>query len=116
MSFIEEIKEKARQNIKTIVLPESNDIRVLKAAEIIKKEGFADIILIGNKESINNLASENNIDVSNIKVVDPNISEKFSKYAENFYELRKSKGMTLDKAKEIMKDNVYFGTMMVKER
>ena len=53
MSFIEEIKEKARQNIKTIVLPESNDIRVLKAAEIIKKEGFADIILIGNKESIN---------------------------------------------------------------
>ena len=115
MSFIEGIKEKAKKNIKTIVLPESNDIRVLKAASSIIKEGFADVILIGNKDSINELALGNNIDVSNIKNIDPNNSEKFSKYAEEFYELRKAKGMTIDKAKEMMKDNVYFGMMMVKE-
>ena len=115
MSFIDGIKEKASKNIKTIVLPESDDVRVLEAASKITKEGFADIILVGNKDSINDLANENNIDVSNIKVVDPNNSEKFSKYAEDFYELRKAKGMTLDKAKEIMRDNVYFGMMMVKE-
>ena len=115
MSFIEGIKEKARQNIKTIVLPESNDIRVLTAAANVIKEGFADVILVGNKESINELANANNIDVSNIKIVDPNTSDKFSKYAEDFYELRKSKGITLDQAKEIMKDNVYYGMMMVKE-
>ena len=115
MSFIEEIKEKARQNIKTIVLPESNDIRVLTAASNIIKDGFADIILVGNKEKVNKLASENNIDVSNIKVIDPNSSDKYSKYAEDFYELRKAKGMTLEQAKEIMQDYVYFGMMMVKE-
>ena len=115
MSFIEGIKEKARQNIKTIVLPESNDVRVLTAAANVIKEGFADVILVGNKESINELANANNIDVSNIKIVDPNTSDKFSKYAEDFYELRKSKGITLDQAKEIMKDNVYYGMMMVKE-
>ena len=115
MSFIESIKEKARQNIKTIVLPESNDIRVLTAAKSIIKEGFADVILVGNKDDINKIANENNLDVSNIKIVDPNSSDKFSKYAEDFYELRKAKGMTLEQAKEIMQDYVYFGMMMVKE-
>lgn len=115
MSFIEEIKKKAKENIKTIVLPESNDIRVLKAVDIVYKEGYSDIILIGNKEEILKIASQNNIDVSKAKIVEPLKSDKFSKYAQDFYELRKAKGMTLDKAKELMEDNVYFGMMMVKE-
>ena len=116
MSFIDNIKQRAKQDIKTIVLPESNDLRVVKAAEQVLKEGFADIILVGNKEEINKLAKENNIDITGAKIVDPNISEKFSEYANKFYELRKAKGMTLDKAKEIMKDPVFFGMMMVKEQ
>ena len=115
MSFIDDIKQRAKRDIKTIVLPESNDIRVVKAAEQVLKEGFADIILVGNKEEINKLAKENNIDITGAKIVDPNISEKFSEYANKFYELRKAKGMTLDKAKEIMKDPVFFGMMMVKQ-
>lgn len=115
MSFIDDIKNRAKQDIKTIVLPESNDLRVLKATEQILKQGYADIILIGNKEEINKLVKENNLNISKAKIVDPNISEKFSEYANKFYELRKAKGMTLDKAKEIMKDNVYFGMMMVKQ-
>jgi len=114
MSFIDDIKQRAKQDIKTIVLPESNDVRIIKATEQVLKEGYADIILVGNKEEINKLAKENNIDISKAKIVDPNKSNKFSEYASQFYELRKSKGMTLDKAKEIMKDNVYFGMMMVK--
>lgn len=116
MSFIDSIKQRAKQDIKTIVLPESNDIRIVKATEQVLKEGYADIILIGNKEKINKLAKENNIDITGAKIVDPEFSEKFSEYANQFYELRKAKGMTLDKAKEIMKDNVYFGMMMVKEK
>lgn len=116
MSFIDNIKQRAKQDIKTIVLPESNDLRVVKAAGQVLKEGFADIILVGNKEEINKLAKENNIDITGPKIVDPNISEKFSEYANKFYELRKAKGMTLDKAKEIMKDPVFFGMMMVKEQ
>ena len=114
MSFIDDIKIRAKQNIKTIILPESNDIRVLKATEQVFKEGFADIILIGNKEEITRLAKNNNIDVSNAKIIDPITSNKFSQYANKLYELRKDKGMTLDKAKELIKDNVYFGMMMVK--
>jgi len=115
MSFIEDIKSRAKQDIKTIVLPESNDVRVLKATEQILKEGFADIILVGNKEEINKLAKENNINITGAKIIDPKLSEKFSEYANTFYELRKSKGMTLDKAKELMNDSVYFGMMMVKQ-
>ena len=115
MSFIDNIKERAKQDIKTIVLPESNDLRVVKAAEQVLKEGFADIILVGNKEEVKKLAKENNIDIAGAKIVDPNFSEKFSEYANKFYELRKAKGMTLDKAKEIMKDPVFFGMMMVKQ-
>ena len=115
MSFIENVKSKVKNDIKTIILPESNDIRVLKAPQQILKEEFADIILIGNREQINKLAKENNLDISKAKIVDPKTSNKFSSYANSFYELRKAKGMTLDKAKEMMKDNVYFGMMMVKQ-
>lgn len=114
MSFIDEIKQRAKQDIKTIVLPESNDVRTLEATMQVLKEGFADIILVGNKEEINKLAEESQIDISGAKIVDPETSEKFSEYANQFYELRKAKGMTLDKAKEMMKDRVYFGMMMVK--
>lgn len=116
MSFIENVKSKVKNDIKTIVLPESNDIRVLKATQQILKEEFADIILIGNREQINKLAKENNLDISKAKIVDPKTSNKFSSYANSFYELRKAKGMTLDNAKEMMNDNVYFGMMMVKEQ
>lgn len=116
MSFIEDIKNRAREDIKTIVLPESNDVRVLKGASQVLEQGYADIILVGNKEEIFNLAKENNIDISKAKIVDPLKSNKFSKYANDFYELRKSKGMTIEKAKEILQNSVYFGMMMVKEQ
>ena len=116
MSFIDDIKERAKQDIKTIVLPESKDIRTIKATEQILNEGFADVILVGKKEEINKLANDNGIDITGVKIVDPELSEKLSTYANHFYELRKAKGMTLDKAKEMMKDYVYFGMMMVKEK
>jgi len=114
MSFIEEIKQRAKQDIKTIVLPESNDVRVVEAASMALKEGYSDIILIGKKEEVLKLAEDNNLDISKAKIVNPETSENFSKYANEFYELRKAKGMTLDKAKELMKDYTYFGMMMVK--
>ena len=114
MSFIDGLKNKAKQNIKTIILTESEDKRVLEAAQKVKKEGFANIILIGNEEEANKLAKENNIDISGIPVINPQTSDKFEEYANAFYELRKAKGMTEDKAREMLKDNMYFGTMMVK--
>ena len=85
MSFIENVKSKVKNDIKTIVLPESNDIRVLKATQQILKEEFADIILIGNREQINKLAKENNLDISKAKIVDPKTSNKFSSYASTLF-------------------------------
>ena len=114
MSFVETMKEKARQNIKTILLPESEDIRVIQAAADVEKEGFAKAVLIGSEENVKKLALDNNIDVSKVTIIDPLKSEKFEEYSNKFYELRKAKGMTPEKAKETMKEPIYFGTMMVK--
>ena len=114
MSFIDGLKDKAKQSIKTIILTESEDKRVLEAAQKVKKQGFANIILIGNEDEANKLAKANNINIEGIPVINPETSDKFEEYANAFYELRKAKGMTEDKAREMLKDNMYFGTMMVK--
>lgn len=114
MSFVETMKEKARQNINTILLPESEDVRVIQAAADVEEEGFAKAVLIGNEENVKQIALDNNIDVSKVTIINPLKSEKFGEYSNKFYELRKAKGMTPEKAKEIMKEPIYFGTMMVK--
>ncbi len=115
MNFIDSIKEKAKSEIKTICLPEAEDIRVLEAANKVETEGFAKIILIGNKEKTEKLANENNIDISKAIIVDPKKSEKYEEYSQAFYELRKAKGMSEEEAKETLKEPIYFGTMMVKQ-
>lgn len=114
MNFIDNIKEKARKNLKTIVLPEATDIRVLKAAQTISEEEFAKIILIGNEQEILKTANENNIDISKSKIIEPKTSENYNKYVEEFYELRKHKGITIEQAKKLILDSVYYGVMMVK--
>ena len=114
MNFIDTIKERAKKDIKTIVLPESEDVRVLKAAEKILKEGFAKIILVGNEEETRKLAKENNINIDGVIIEDPKTSSKYEEYCNKFYELRKAKGITIDQSKEYMNNNIYFGTMMVK--
>ncbi|MGN1327233.1 MAG: phosphate acyltransferase, partial [Clostridia bacterium] len=116
MSFIENVKKQAKKDIKTIVLPETEDVRILEATQMILEEGFANIILIGDSEKINKLASENNINIEGAKIVNPTKFSEFSRYAKDLYELRKEKGMTLDQAKELLMNNSrYFATMMVKE-
>ncbi|MBR2744407.1 MAG: phosphate acetyltransferase [Clostridia bacterium] len=114
MSFIEGIKAKAKKDIKTIVLPEGNDIRTIQAVEKVLKEGFADVIVLGNKQEILTLAKKNNIDISGVKIITPIEDTNYEKLAKEFYELRKAKGMTPEKAKETLKDEIYFGMMMVK--
>lgn len=115
MNFIEGIKERARQEIKTIVLPEAEDIRTLKAAEIAIKEKYAKIILVGNEEKIIQIAKENNVEIEGAEIVNPQTSENYEKYANLLYELRQRKGMTIEKARTIVLDPVYFGMLMVKD-
>ena len=114
MSFIEEMIKRAKTNIKKIVLPEATDIRVLKATEQITKEKFAKIVLLGNEEKIKHIAEENSIIIDDAEIIEPSKSEKYDEYANSFYELRKAKGMTIEKARELMHDETYFGMMMVK--
>ena len=117
MSYIDMIKERARLDKKTIVLPESNDKRTLLAAARIVEEGIADIIMIGDEEKIMDGAHWLEVDLTGLKVVDPDTDPNFDHYAETLFKLREKKGMTLEKAQEILKtDYITYGVMMVKEK
>lgn len=108
MNFIEEMKNIAKQHVKRIVLPESQDIRVQEAARKITDAGFAKVILIGDENEIHSSVS-----LDGIEIINPHTSDKYDSYVKKFYELRKEKGIDLEKAKEFMKNNIYYGTMMV---
>ena len=114
MNFIEEIKNRARNNIKKIILPETMDLRVLKAAQICCDENIAEIILIGKEDETLKLAKANNIDLSNITLINPFTSPLTQQMINEFYELRKEKGMTLEEAKKILLDDyMYYACMLV---
>ena len=115
MTFIEEVKERARKSIKTIILPEAEDIRILEATQTILKEKFANIILIGKEEEILKKAKENNLDIANAEIINPETSAKRKEYSKILYELRKNKGMTEEQADKLILDPVYFGMVMVKD-
>lgn len=114
MSFIEEVKQRAKKELKSIVLPEATDIRVLKATETVLKEGYAKIILVGNEAEIVSKAKENNINIDGAEIIDPMTSNKREEYANTLYELRKNKGMTLEEAQKLVEHPVYYGMVMVK--
>ena len=113
MGFIENIIARAKQVKKTIVLPESSDIRTIQAAAEILQQKIANLILVGNEEEIRKLAG--NLDISQAKVVNPRTSSKRMEYAKEFFELRKAKGITMEQAEQIMLDNVFWAVMMVKK-
>ena len=112
--IIDKLINRAKNNKKTIVLVETEDLRIIEAASIVKKIDFANIIFIGNEKDINDLANSNNFDINGIKIIDPNNSELTDILINKFYEIRKSKGMTLEEATKIIKnDYLYFGDMLV---
>lgn len=113
MSFIESIKERAKQNKKRIVLPETMDRRVLEAAEKIIREDIADIILIGKEEDI--AENSKGLDISGAKIINPFTSDLTEELTLEFVEIRKNKGLTYDEAKKLLlEDYAYFACMLVK--
>ena len=115
MAYIDLIKEKARADRKTIVMPETTDKRTLIAASHIIQEEIANIILVGNEEKIMDGAGWLEVDLSGCHVIDPQKTEKLDEYVELLYETRKSKGMTPEKARELLlSDPLTFGVVMVK--
>jgi phosphate acetyltransferase len=113
--FIYNLQKIAGQNRKTIVLPEGNDDRILHAIEILQKKDVVDMIVLGNEEEIISRAGSLGLDIKFDKtpIIDPYSSDKFDRYAETLYDLRKAKGMSLEMATDQMHDVSYFGTMMV---
>jgi len=114
MAIMGKIWENARKLNKVIALPEGSEPRTLKAAEKIKSEKLANVILLGNPEKILKSAKDASANIDGITIVEPKSSGKYDEYVNIFFELRKSKGITLEQSKEILLDEIYFATMMVK--
>ncbi len=111
--FLETIKERARSDKKTIVLPESMDPRTFEAAEKVLKEGIADIIIIGTPEEV--AENSKGFDITGATIIDPFTYEKTEEYLNLFVELRKSKGLTYEEAKKTaLSDYMYYACLMVK--
>ncbi len=115
MGLIETIREKASSQIKRIVLPEGEDPRTVYAASVLMEEGLAEPILLGDPEEILRTAVENGVSLTGIRIVDPSDSGEKESYAETLYALRKEKGMTEEKARELAEDPMYYGILMVKQ-
>lgn len=115
MDFIEGLKAKAREGKARIVLPEGLEERTLKAADVILAEGFAEIILIGNPDEIKKSATAFTLkNIDKAKIVDPDNHEKLEAYTQFLYELRKSKGLTMEQAAKLVRDPLYLGPLMIK--
>ena len=115
IKLLKEIRTKAKERKKTVVLPESHDNRVLIAAEKIISEQIANVITIGNEDKIEQRAKELGVNLSGVRIIEPEKSDKFSDFVNFFFNLRKHKGITYDQAKETMKRDLYFGAMLVRE-
>lgn len=114
MNFLENVISLAKSDKKTIVLAEGNDIRTIRAAASALEQGIAHIIILGDIDEICKMANEENLNISEATLIDPEKDERFNEFADKFYEMRKAKGMTPEKAVETMKNTLYFGCMMVK--
>jgi phosphate acetyltransferase len=113
MNILDEIKAKAKANPRRVVLPESLDERTLRAVEIIIREGLAKPILLGDEGAIRQKAGSMQVNIEGAQFIDPNKFDKFEQYSQEFFKLRKHKNITIEKARETLKDVNYLGTMMV---
>ena len=115
MELLKEIKQRAQLNPQRIVLPEGTEKRTLMAAEEVLKEKVAHLILLGDPKEIKRLAFENGLQhIEEATIIDPNNNPDLGKYTELLYALRKSKGVTLEKARELAKDPLYLACLMIK--
>lgn len=107
------LADKARRNPKKVVFPEGDSAKILRAAHVVHADGIGEPIVLGNPDSIKRLAAEYEIDLEGIKVINHVASERRQEYARYYYEKRRRKGMTMEKAVWLMRDRTYFGYMML---
>ena len=115
MNVLEQIRDRAKKNVKSIVFPESEDVRVLKAAEICKNEKLVIPVLVGDPVKIESVVKEAGLNISGIEIVDPETDDKREEYVNTFFELRKHKGVDVDKAKKVMSNSLFYAAMMLRK-
>lgn len=115
MSVLDSIKEKAKADVKHILLPEGSEERTVQAARIITDEKIAKVTLLGDEEEIKKVAEKFNVCLCGIDIINPLTDPDFEHYANGFYELRKAKGMTPEKVRETIKNTLFYACMMIKE-
>jgi len=111
--FTYQLLDRARADRKRIVLPEGDDDRILKAAGRLLRRGVADLTILGDESQIRSRGAELGVDLTNATVLNPRTSDLCDQFAQQYAELRKHKGITVDQAREIINDVSYFGTMLV---
>jgi malate dehydrogenase (oxaloacetate-decarboxylating)(NADP+) len=114
--LVDDIRNRAKQDPKVIAFADANNLKVLKAVQIVVNEGIAIPLLLGNEQDIRKIADENNIDLDGITIIDHHSDaeeERRKRYAHSLYEIRQRKGMTYEEALEKIHDSNYFGVMMV---
>lgn len=117
MHLVEQIKAKARADKQTVVLPEGYDDRMIQAAALIVADNLADVVLLGNQDSLKAKAAELGVVLDGVTLVDPKSSELLTGYADELVEIRKKKGLSREEALALLTadDNLFFGAMMVRK-
>jgi malate dehydrogenase (oxaloacetate-decarboxylating)(NADP+) len=114
-NLMRNLTDRAKRTPKRIVFPEGDSTRILRAARIVAHEGIGKPVLLGEPAVIKNLAAESQIDLEGIEILNPVVSDKLESYAQCLYEKRLRKGLTLDKARQLIEDRTYFGIMMLEK-
>ncbi len=108
-----ELNEKAKQDKKVVVLPESDDARILRASDILLKKGVVELILLGDESEVRQRAENLGLNLKDAKIINPKNSSLNDEFANLLYEARKARGMSLEQAQDLVKDRTYFGTLLV---
>lgn len=115
MDLVQQIIERAKNNKQRIVLPEAEEERTLKAADMVLRDGIADLILIGNPAKVEAMCKEYGLEhIGKATLIDPENNPKSEEYAQLLAQLRAKKGMTIEKARELVKNPLYLGCMIIK--
>jgi phosphate acetyltransferase len=115
MDIIKQIREKAKAKHKRVVLPEGTEERMVRAAKEIVSESIAEVTLLGDEKKIKELGKSSGLDLDKIRIVDPATSSLFGEYADEYFRLREKKGITIEMAKKIMLNPLFYGAMMVRK-
>jgi phosphate acetyltransferase len=112
--ILQQIRQRAAQDLQHIILPEGEDIRTVQAAEMCVKDRIAKITIIGSEEKVRDLARQANANLNGVEILDHRKSNDFGKVATFYYELRRAKGVTLEESEQAVKNPLYFGNLLVK--